>query len=667
MSEVIQLQQPTARPTGREDQLRNALRHSVDAIVVIDPAHERIVEANKRACRLLGYRRREIINCEIAKIHPLDLPLLREFMASVIEQGCGWTDELSCTGRHGDIIPAEMAASSMSLRGRTHVVAVVHSVSERKTREAELIRSAKELEREVDRRTSELRSSNARLNHEVRQRRAAEQKLRALVGRHQLILESVGEGILETDIEGKVSFINSDGLALLGCSPRQVGQLDVIGMFKNVQTGHSLEQRSSSLIEEVVRKGAPHYLEEAVVLQRGGCALPVELTCKPIRETSKLTSVVIVFRDISRRKQREQRLRDALSEIERLKQRVEAENIYLLEELHSNHDFREIVGRGAAISKVLRQVKMVAPTDASVLITGESGTGKELIARAIHDLSPRKARPLIKVNCAAIPRELFESEFFGHVRGAFTGANTNRIGRFELANGGTLFLDEIGELPIDLQSKLLGVLQEGRFERVGDGKSLTVNTRIISATNRDLETEVAARRFSLDLYYRLNKFPIALPPLRQRPDDIVPLAEYLMGVASERLRCPNFQLSEEHHEQLLAYDWPGNVREMQNAVERALILSRGHRPPRFDLPAVESVSMTEAPSPVAVPVMHERQRIERDKQNIENALRCTRGRIAGPDGAALLLGINPSTLRSRIKAYGVSLAPALIENSVANS
>jgi transcriptional regulator with GAF, ATPase, and Fis domain len=325
---------------------------------------------------------------------------------------------------------------------------------------------------------------------------------------------------------------------------------------------------------------------------------------------------------------------------------------------------------------VLRQVGLVAPTDANVLVTGESGTGKELIARAIHDLSARKARPFIKVNCAAIPRDLFESEFFGHVRGAFTGAHSNRTGRFELANGGTLFLDEIGELPLELQTKLLGVLQEGRFERVGDGKSLRVDVRVIAATNRDLEVEIAAKRFRLDLFYRLNIFPIVVPPLRERSEDIVPLAEHFLRSTSRRLKRGNLQLSEEHHRQLLAYDWPGNVREMQNVIERAVILVRGGQQLRFDvasrLPASRNaVDPNQAFSDQAIshqvmPVEREQQRRERDIRNIENALRHTRGRIAGPGGAAELLGVKPSTLRSRIKVYGISPKPLVVEENLAH-
>ena len=676
LSEVVQLARRERKQSRNEARFRLALRRSADAIIIIDPGQDRIVEANTKACRLLGYQRSEIINRELSAIHPIDMPELREFMKSVIGQGCGWTDELSCTSREGEVIPAEIAASAVKVREKTHVVAIVRSVSERKAREEFLQHSAKELEEEVQCRTSELRAANSHLELEVSQRRLAEQKLRDLLHRHQLILDSAGEGILGTDIQGKTTFVNSDAASLLGRSLKDVIGIDVLTLFKTSTMVGSDSESDLGPLEDALANGNARRLEEAMVLRRDGSAVPVELTCTPVCDGSDLAGVVVVFRDISKRKRHEQSLRTALAENERLKQRVEAENVYLREELHSNYEFREVVARSDAIAQVLRQVGMVAPTDANVLVTGESGTGKELIARAIHDLSERKARPFIKVNCAAIPRDLFESEFFGHVRGAFTGAHSNRTGRFELANGGTLFLDEIGELPLDLQTKLLGVLQEGRFERIGDGKSLSVDVRVIAATNRDLEVEIEAKRFRLDLFYRLNIFPIVVPPLRERSEDIVPLAEYFLRSTSRRLRRGNLQLSEEHHRQLLAYDWPGNVREMQNVIERAVILVRGGQQLRFDvasrLPAsANAVDQNQAFSDQAIshqviPVEREQQRRKRDIRNIENALRHTRGRIAGPGGAAELLEVKPSTLRSRIKVYGISPKPSVVEENLAN-
>src|SRR5262245_33124580 len=260
---------------------------------------------------------------------------------------------------------------------------------------------------------------------------------------------------------------------------------------------------------------------------------------------------------------------------------LELENEFLQDEVREN--FGDIIGRTAAIQKVLAQIATVAPTEANVLVLGESGTGKELVARAIHDLSARKDHALVRVNCASIPKELFESEFFGHVRGAFTGAVKDRVGRFELADGGTLLLDEIGEIPSDLQSKLLRVLQEGQFERLGDDRTRTVQVRLIAATNRDLLAEAKAGRFRLDLYYRLSVFPIEVPQLRDRLEDMRLLADHFLKQSARRLGVPRPRLSKLHLQELQGYDWPGNVRELQNVIERAVILSRGG-PLQFELP-----------------------------------------------------------------------------------
>jgi transcriptional regulator with GAF, ATPase, and Fis domain len=292
-----------------------------------------------------------------------------------------------------------------------------------------------------------------------------------------------------------------------------------------------------------------------------------------------------------------------------------------------------------------------------VLVLGESGTGKELVARAIHDLSARKEHPLVRVNCASIPKELFESEFFGHVRGAFTGAIKDRVGRFELADGGTLFLDEIGEIPPDLQSKLLRVLQEGQFERLGDDRTRTVQVRLIAATNRDLLGEAKAGRFRLDLYYRLSVFPIEMPPLRERLEDMRPLAEHFIKQSARRLGVPAPRLSKLHLQELQSYDWPGNVRELQNVVERAVILARG-RHLQFDLP--RRVSPNGLSSDRTPPSDDERDEelslselVVRERAIVSRALERSRWKIYGTDGAAALLKIKPTTLVSKMKRLGL--------------
>jgi transcriptional regulator with GAF, ATPase, and Fis domain len=287
----------------------------------------------------------------------------------------------------------------------------------------------------------------------------------------------------------------------------------------------------------------------------------------------------------------------AFDEVARLRHQLELERDYLRQEVREALAFGEIVGQSAALRGVLEQVEMVAPTDATALILGESGTGKELVASAIHERSPRRGRPFVSVNCGSVPSELFESEFFGHAKGAFTGALRDRIGRFQLADGGTLFLDEIEDIPVSYQAKLLRVLQEGQFERVGEDTTRKVDVRIIAATNRDLGTEAAAQRFRQDLYYRLSVFPIEIPPVRQRSEDIPDLADHFVSHFRSRLNRPEIRLTKADTEILKRYDWPGNVRELQNVIERAMILSTGTRL-RLDIALTQTRSDEQTELPV---------------------------------------------------------------------
>jgi transcriptional regulator with GAF, ATPase, and Fis domain len=349
------------------------------------------------------------------------------------------------------------------------------------------------------------------------------------------------------------------------------------------------------------------------------------------------------------------RMESALAESDRLQKRLEEENAYLREQAETALAFGRIVGNSPALRRLLPQVELVAPTDATVLILGESGSGKELFAREIHQRSRRAERPLITVNCSAIPHEVFESEFFGHVRGAFTGAVRDRPGRFQLAHGGTIFLDEVGDIPLDLQPKLLRVLQEGQYERVGEDTTRTVNVRVIAATNRDLSIDVSAGRFREDLYYRLTVFPLQIPPLRDRRDDIARLAVHLVALAAKKLGLPAPRISEQQCEQLQRYDWPGNVRELQNLVERAVILSRDgtlYLDPAW-LPETPAGRIRTPASTASNEIVSDHEWRRRERENLETALKRAGGRIYGRDGAAELLGLKPTTLQSRLRALGI--------------
>jgi len=351
--------------------------------------------------------------------------------------------------------------------------------------------------------------------------------------------------------------------------------------------------------------------------------------------------------DISEQKKAEQKLRDALSELEALRSQLEADYIYLEEEIKLMHRYDNIIGESEVFKYVLYSTEQVAPTDTAVLILGETGTGKELIARALHNKSNRRNRPLIKVDCAAMPANLIESEFFGHEKGAFTGAVERRIGRFELADGATIFLDEIGELSITLQQKLLRVLQDGEFERLGSSRVRKTDVRVIAATNRNLKEDVDKGRFREDLWYRLNVFPISIPPLRERVEDIPLLVNWMIKIIQRRLGKNIKTVPTNVMDDLKAYPWPGNVRELENVIERAVIVTPGSiLQLATPLRAAASIAGGQPDAPI-------KTLSETEKEHILNVLTKTHWNISGKGGAAELLGLNSSTLRGRMRKHGI--------------
>ena len=370
-------------------------------------------------------------------------------------------------------------------------------------------------------------------------------------------------------------------------------------------------------------------------------------------DNGKPKEIVGTWLDITERKIAEEalvqtncELENALDEVNKLRKRLESENIYLKEEIKTEHNFEEIIGSSKALEEVFDKVDKVAKTDATVLIRGETGTGKELVARAIHNLSKRRDRPLVKVNCPAIPAGLIESELFGHEKGAFTGATTKKIGKFELADGGTIMLDELGDLPLESQAKLLRVLQEKEFERVGGTKAINVDVRVIAATNRDLEDAVNEDKFRADLFYRMNVFPITLPSLRERVDDIEQLAHHFMQKFSNNLGKNLTKIGSESIKLLKNYSWPGNIRELENVIERASILSTGNvlyiTEQYFEAPKKIDISQNTSPKLEDI-----------EREHIIKVLVSTSWQVHGDRGAAKVLGINPSTLRTRMTKLGI--------------
>ena len=454
-------------------------------------------------------------------------------------------------------------------------------------------------------------------------------------------------GVLDTD--GRYLFNTPSGIRDPGVREWMLGKTNHEWVRER---GHPIEiadKRQAAVDHCVTQKESVTF--EEIWTDKQGRRLYYVRTFSPVEdEAGAVTHVLGYGQQITQLKKAEEELRTALAEVEALKDRLHHENQYLREELQAEYNFEEMVGESAAMANVRAAIETVAPTDANVVISGETGTGKEVVTRAIHALSSRRDQPLIKVNCASIPRELFESEFFGHVKGAFTGAIKDRVGRFQLADEGTLFLDEIGEIPLEIQGKLLRVLQEGEFERVGEAKTRRADVRIIAATNRNLKEEVEGGRFRQDLYYRLNVFPIEVPPLRHRGEDTALLATHYLGRAVRKLSRGPRSLTPTEASQLLSYDWPGNVRELQNVIERAVITNRGG-PLNFDLRSSEgsgpatSGTVTDA----EVGVVSEAEMRRRDRDNLLSALEQTDWRVYGPAGAAALLGVKATTLASRIK------------------
>jgi transcriptional regulator with GAF, ATPase, and Fis domain len=440
------------------------------------------------------------------------------------------------------------------------------------------------------------------------------------------------------------------------------------------------ESLKNEHVRVVLRTGQPGHAPETAVIRDFDISdyrTKTELTATRLLTT--VTSALRTYQQLQAvTAQREELARlyaeqkAAYDEIARLKSALERERDYLREEVKEAGGGGQIVGSSPALQRMMAQVEAVAPTDATVLLLGESGVGKELVARAIHEKSGRRAAALVKVNCASVPRELFESEFFGHVKGSFTGAHRDRVGRFQLADGGTLFLDEVGEIPLELQGKLLRALQEREIERVGDTRAESVDVRVIGATNRDLKACVDAGTFRADLYYRLHVFPMFIPPLRERRADIVPLFEHFVAKVCRKLRRPFLTLSPELARAIESYPWPGNVRELENVVERAVILAVDGVL-RLDnaLPELAAEDALAPPSRSSVEgsaawLPQTAQRLpargfytaeelrELERENLQAVLDKAEGKIAGTGGAADLLGVRPSTLTYQLKSFGIT-------------
>lgn len=605
---------------------------SATAQLVIRPEENRIEAANLECCRLLGLNTQELLATPVSRLFAPSFDRLVVFSEEILHRGQAWNDQL-CIQKGNEVLRVEVSARFQEQETLQFYFSLACASTLETLRE----------------RADAQRHYLSGLGHWNRVSRVFQEFERE----NQLLLDAAGEGIYGVDAEGKTTFVNPAAERILGYSAQELAGRNMHSMVHHSHADGSSFPVDHCPIFEAFRDGTVHTVEDDVFWSKSGARVDVEYTSTPIRDNGFLVGAVIIFRDVSQKKSDRKRLLEALDEVEKLKARLELENAYLQEEINSEFNHHQIVGKSPAVQNILQQISLVEPTEATVLICGESGTGKELIARAIHEQSERSNRSLIRVNCAAIPEDLFESEFFGHVRGAFTGAVKDRPGRFELADGGTLFLDEVGEIPLHLQGKLLRVLQEQQFERIGDTETRHVDVRIIAATNQNLKALVARGQFREDLYFRLNVFPIESVPLRHRKEDIALLTQHFLERARQRTKNKSLKVPLSELEKLKAYPWPGNIRELENVIERHAILARGDSMRFVGLELDDRAMAPPAPTAALADIMTDAERRSLERVSIVNALHLCHGKVSGPNSAAELLNTKPTTLASRIKKLGI--------------
>ncbi len=601
------------RPSPRESVLRESEKRfrATFEQAAVGVAHSsldgRLLLMNQKLCDIVGYTPEEILTKTYQEVtHPEDLEAeleyARRLLAGEIES-CSY--EKRYIRKDGALIWVNLTASVVrdeETGEPSYFVAIIEDISARK---------------------------------------AAEEALRESEEFNRRIVESSSDCIKILDVDGRLLYISERGQELLGIE--DVGPY-INGYWIELWPGEG--QRSArAAIEQAKASGFGMFQAYGPTPQ--GEAKWWDTVITPMSDAQgRVSRLLAISRDITESKQAEESLKSALEEVGRLKDRLQEENVYLRNEAKLERHFGEIVGRSRAVMNVLRKIEQVAATDATVLITGETGTGKELVARAIHRESLRRDGPLVKVNCAALPPTLIESELFGHEKGSFTGAVGRKVGRFELADGGTLFLDEIGELPMEVQPKLLRVLQDSEFERLGSAQSIRADVRVIAATNRDLSQDVQARRFRADLFYRLNVYPITVPSLRQRREDIPLLVEHFVRVLSKKLGKEITSVAPSALEALRSYHWPGNVRELANVIERAIITTMG---------TVLQISNHWETVPATAPQNLSKTLEEMEREYIAAVIEATGWKIEGPDGAAKILGLHPSMLRARMQKLRIQI------------
>ena len=591
--------------TSRTEELyltQYSVDNAYDMIYWIDE-NNKFVYVNNRTCELLGYTREELLNTTLFAIRPSATPESAIAYWEKLKEVNKMDMETELRRQDGTVFPISLTVNLLTHRGREFACMFAKDLTARKRRD-QLIKMT---------------------SHTV---------------------SRIKELIYWLDAAGNFVFANETFCEKLGYTLPEVLKMNVESVYPDADMKKGWQTlRDTGVIEGEYfittknNKRIPVELSESLIVHEGA-----EYCCG-------------VLRDITERRKKEQELRAAFAEIGNLKDQLEADNRVLKDEIALEFNFNNIISSSSAYKKVLKQIEQVADTEATVLILGETGTGKELLARALHQLSRRAERPMVKINCGALPDNLIESELFGHEKGAFTGAYQQKKGRFELADKGSIFLDEIGELPLDLQTKLLRVLQEGEFERVGGTQTLKVDVRVIAATNRNLEQLVQEGKFRQDLYYRLNVFPVYNIPLRERRDDIPLLVRHFVEKFSYKIGKEITEIPQSVLEKLCQYEFPGNVRELENIIERAVILSSGN------ILKVDTSFMHTTAGVAATDTAGFRTLEEMQRDHILNALRRTKGQVSGDHGAAKLLDLNDKTLHSKMKKLGIERQDYLAENN----
>lgn len=600
---------------------------SVLPCVVLDTQSGLVAAANTLANQLFALE--NLVGQNFSKYLDGRLPEFIVFTEAVDHYQYSWTRNLAITDSHGKHTNAEIHGALIEVGTGSYLVLQFIDMDA------------------YEARTKQVSNNNLHAKGLMEWNRARD-FFREMEDENRLILDAAGEGIYGINLEGKTTFVNNAAQAILGWTQEDLLGNDIHEMIHHHHLDGSKYPSRECPIYHSFRNERVNRVEDEVFWHKNGRPIQVEYTSTPIYDQQVLAGAVVVFRDVSERRENERKLRIAMDQIQALRDRLEQENEYLQEEIQSVRSHFDLVGSSPAILRTIAQINLVADTQTNVLITGEGGTGKALVASAIHKSSSRAKRPLVHINCAGISSASFESELFGHVRGAFQGAIHDRTGRLEIANGGTLFLDEVSEIPIELQGKILETLQEQSFQRLGDNRTTKINVRVVASSNRDLAACIKNGTFREDLYFHLNVFPIECQPLRERSADIPDLTQYFLSLACERLNLKIPTVTKANMRQLQEYHWPGNVRELQNVIERGAILARGEKLV-LDLKRTHGKTTSFDDKDI----LTEKQLNDLQIANINRCLKLTNGRVSGEDGAAELMGIKPTTLYSRIKKFGI--------------